>query len=440
MARNARTPISSARISAFKSAYPLLEEALATYSMWLSGPRGPDLAQSTAAAYPSTLRGVFTRVLIERMPPSEAIRLAGSAAVGAALRAFLALATNGGFITWGPTEDMQIPRFDASLPPGFRELIQARVQTPLGDLLHAGGLTRCVRALWPAQLPDEVAMTPLRLVLTQEGALHRLTRSLLDAGPCIEVRALVRMALFSHAGGPLLMGAAGPSNYEVALNTAWPFDPEAKKNPGPVQPYAFWDLAGRLCLPDVDLPPEGEALMRGEAIDLAGVAPLTDVSPATFRRLSGPRYAGVPKPTVEEAVRERARLMALFGEPLTVTDVEAYHGPAGRAVADAACHGAEAWLAVESRSLTGAPTSYRLIEAQQPAAATPAWALIVNVAGVPALGDSHGDVGSLPPPTPTEPEVVDQSSRTVSEEEGLRSVEVPLTAGEDAFDAPEVPS
>lgn len=390
--------VSASSISTFKSNYNDLHEMVQRFQAWMMAPTGGARARNTALAYASCVRTLLIRVLVRGEPPSVALMAGAWPSAGSAWRMFRAFTRLGGSFV---EDGVNVTTSDVTAHvPEVITLVDELFTTPLGDLLHAAGMTQCVRALWRVGLPDGLAAARLRTAFDQPDdglfALNPTARGL-DAPA---VRALARFALWSYAGST--------PGLDAPLLTAWPYDPVVTAVQTAVPTFAMWDIASRApASNDILLPPEGEALLAGEAIDFGAVVPFGgDSSTALYLRYRAPRYAirrdtGDRQAQIQRLAVERVRYNHMHHKrPTSEREISDAYGPVGLAAVTAAF---------------GAPQ----------AAPTGDWSLVVDVAD-----PEDGDVA---PQGPMQP-----ASRSVSMAGDPPASEHGLTDSED-FDPPAFP-
>lgn len=433
MPRYPRSTTASTSGAAFRARFAELDRAIHTYGLWLHAQSGAQRARSTAANYPSIIRGVFTRILIDHVPPSRALAMTSAASVSAAMRKFYAFAENGGWVDGPPLEGaLRYPPFIAVIPEGIRALLRTRLNTRHGDLLARCNLVNSVQAVWSTTLPDDLAPSPVRFILSKvpgDNTLYQMKDTMLEQRQGGDkdrpLRAFIRLALFSYAGGqppPWL-----PMGEEAPLIPAWPFDSDGpRRHVPPMGASVLWDLAGRPSTdPSIPLPLEGEALLAGEAIDPTGASPLypDDLTPADFRGMTGSQHSRVSPMDNEARIIEQLTMwanMRLGG--ISEYDLAWTHGTATGA-------GLRGLLDAGRVTLEGGLVYLASAPAPAPAPPAPGWGLAVDVRGVVALGEDEKEdlvsSGNLP-----------GAEQILTDRE---DAEAPPPVVVDAFDAPELP-
>ena len=417
MHANERRGSTLSALSLFRSRYMELDQEILKFGAWLrdTGQTNATVALNaqTAKSYMSWIRSSCVKMLISEQTPTEAF--SNGSGTGTAWRRFLA------YLRMGPTTGLglYLPKTPLPAPAGL-DLIPApvlkhvrrHVQTALGDALEAQGIGWCVRALWPLVRLGRYQWMPLCNILWNGGGNGKWFRlftknpaypldqwpetSQLEHADPAQLHAAVYMALWSWASASDISTAV-PLLRTVPVAVAGPEDIALYHVPG--SSNGMWDIAGRDPCDAPPLPPEGKALLAGEAIDMeSATLPVSLEAAEGISRLWGLRWSARPPLTSDERGQEAREMAAFFnGEP---------------------------------------PPTPTLMPAPTPASA--GWALHVDVGGVAADGESPAGDGE-PPVLDLQPT---QPSRTVRTEqegaEGLSSVEVPSTEV-DGFDTPELP-
>lgn len=429
--------------------YPDLYQHVGLFHRWLDHYHRP----GTARSYTGAVRTSLVKMLIKRQPPAEALAASGASA-GTAWRLFLAFLRMG-----SPPRASMAPVGPAApglVPEAILKLVRRHVATKLGDKMEEMGLGPCLRALWPVFGPTAYefdaklyhALWPskdglwLKPWSDPQPFSEPYLRTAVDAARVLragpdQLRAATFIALWSYAGAdetqthhgdtPLLRASPAVlgETYEIVTMPA----------------VGIWDVLGRPAAPLPVLPPEGEAVLAGEAIDLSGVEPLFPSEEAgSFKTLWNRRWGATPPHTADERLAERIIFDAFHRVPTFVAELQG--SDATRAAALSAQGIFPAWA-----DPAGAPLAYGCdpgpgalkVDPVQP------WNLVVDVAGVPALGENAVELGAAP----AEVGMLTDRELSPEPEEGLTSHEVPPSpldaatppplAEVEAFDTPELP-
>lgn len=392
------TPV---RVSAhfLKTHYPVLAGALDRLREWFAVPDETGVNGVSAQSYMTTVRATLANVLVSRLPLDRAWARLPQSTAAAAWRYFFAFIRRGGNIQLNLNAPPEPYRLDLAYLNDVMpvlDLIQNRSTTAPGSVMEPYGVGVCVRALWGLARPHVFHTLLLSEVMRRrpDGLYAPVTveddpTSRFATGTPAQRTAMAYLALWSYAGAtptepdlPILLAVPrAAANTKQAAMTA----------KGPVS-AAMWDLASRPPRALPPMPPEGNALLAGEAIDLAMVAPLfppEDPGVPRLYAMVSPRWSG-RGPITPDEVRHEEEVLAAF-----------WQGPAP------------------------------LPEPAPEPAQRPGWSLVVNVAGV-------GDEPDASPPDPA----VDhggESSRSVSEIHPTAILSHSQESDPD-FDQPELPT
>lgn len=306
-------------LSRFRLDYPNLDEHIDRFADWLLFTHSGRFGTATTRAYTSAVRSVLVRMLVGGVPPSESMRRVVTSGA-TAWRLFLAFSTRGGLISDGTAsgalfydpEKAQLPKvfWNRVLP-----IMRRHTRTALGDYYVRAGLDPHIRRMWWYARPSGYDGLKLGALLRRTAAgLYVLGTDAID-GPELpsrfrgapahpDLESAIYLALWSHAG-------TAPDPDTTPLFLAVPAASATKALRAPA-PHGVWDAAGRPAGPRRNPPPEGFALLAGEAIDLAGVAPLHDEADAAMlTRASNPKWTGYVGLTPEEVEQERAEVTTI---------------------------------------------------------------------------------------------------------------------------------
>lgn len=420
----------------FRSRHMELDESIDQFGTWLAEPGAAGAALgvqgSTAKVYASAVRSTLVKMLILQQPTEQAMQSLGSCA-GTAWRLFLAYlrrpAAPGGGL--------------GVIPDPVLRAVRRRVQTALGDKLEAQGIGWCIRVLRPLVRPSDYANFLLGNVLWRSSERNdqmfslfiqnpRRGTSRLDGANPAQLHGAIYMALWSWAGVNWARATYPLLRTAPAFVAGGPEDEGRYRVPGTSN--GMWDVCGRDATGPPPLPPEGLALLAGEAIDLAGVTPLSNPEDvANMKGLWSRRWSGGATLTVRDQVIERLDLAAFHGQPIypeALGDVE----DASRLLDDLAREGLTTrWVDAEGRTVAfagdpgGGTTPVGTQRAAAPAASV-GWTLAVEVAGVRADGEEPAN--EVPAP-------MDLTAREDGKDGNGVWTEVAVPEG---FDPPELPS
>lgn len=323
---------SNGSLARFRLDYPNLNEHVKRFGEWLAYPHrhGARLRPSTARVYTSAVRSVLVKVMVCAQTPSEAAQVIGAPAI-TAWRLFLAFTARGGLIGDGtPGGSLYYEPPPGVLPEAVAQLLRRHTRTALGDHYTKVWMAGHIRCLWRYARPDSLGYLPLGALLRREpSGLYSLAINDLD-GPELpsrfrgapvqpDLESAVYLALWSHAGttpdlrrAPLFTAAPVILNSD-APNPLWDFDASI---PTPA-PNAIWDVCGRPAGRRATLPPEGVALLAGEAVDLSGVMmsyKAFDGTMFAWGRAANYRWTGC-EPLTPEEVEEEHREVLAFHDP-----------------------------------------------------------------------------------------------------------------------------